>query len=168
MQLCFWLHNCHNTITANKKKSIRKAPFWSPVSDIYYGALWYTFGLTDFAVNLLLGRKYQPYCFYFVEFKILFCFLYAYLPPFISAADKNCYLKLGECFLFFVFAITFSYRGIVLSLRPSTLPVLFEGITLLPSFISHHLPVGGQVPLSSTDKISSPVVVFSVCSRDIL
>ena len=30
----------------------------------FSGALRYTFGLTDFAVNLLLGRKYRPYPFH--------------------------------------------------------------------------------------------------------
>ena len=39
------------------------------------GALWYTFKLTDFAVRLLLGKKYR---FYYLQFhwfsKFNFCF----------------------------------------------------------------------------------------------
>lgn len=39
------------------------------------GALWYTFGLADFAVAMLLGSKYQLYLFIYCFLIISFCLL---------------------------------------------------------------------------------------------
>jgi uncharacterized membrane protein len=39
------------------------------------GALWYTFGLADFAVAMLLGSKYQLYLFIYCFLIVSFCLL---------------------------------------------------------------------------------------------
>ena len=55
-------------MTNNTQKSIRKAPKQTPASKIILRALRYIFELTDVAVNLLLGTKYQPVLFCIVVF----------------------------------------------------------------------------------------------------
>ena len=57
-------------MACNIKKSIRKAPKKPPLRINLWGALRYTFALTDVAVKLLLGTKYRPVLFFIFVFKI--------------------------------------------------------------------------------------------------
>ena len=48
------------------------------------GLCGYTFGLTDFAVSLLLGGKYQPFLFSLFVFTIYFLFQESFIAGLIS------------------------------------------------------------------------------------
>ena len=81
------------------------------------GALRYTFELTDVAVKLLLGTKYQPVLFLMYVFKIMFKFsntFYSVINAFI------CLDGLKVMIIFFtweVFPAVFYFNDIALLLR---------------------------------------------------
>jgi hypothetical protein len=56
---------------AEHSEKYPKSPL-PPVKNEFAEALRYTFALTDVAVKLLLGTKYQPVLFFVIDFKIKF------------------------------------------------------------------------------------------------
>ena len=75
------------------------------------GALWYTFGLADFAVAWLLGSKYRPLLFQLFAFKFSFIFSISSLPHYFTYNNVIDLLKLGFTICILLFIHYFFFHG---------------------------------------------------------